>query len=56
MDALTQLVLLVTIAAVVLYAVYWVVRKAIRDELTAIGGRGGGADGGRDAGPDPSRS
>jgi hypothetical protein len=39
MDALTQLVLLVTLAAVALYALYWTVRRAIRDELTAIGGR-----------------
>ncbi|WP_200936101.1 hypothetical protein [Microbacterium sp. Leaf151] len=39
MDALTQLVLLVTLAAVALYALYWTVRRAIRDELTSTGGR-----------------
>lgn len=33
MDAITQLVLLVTLVAVALYALYWVIRKAIRDEL-----------------------
>ncbi|MDQ1084857.1 MULTISPECIES: hypothetical protein [Microbacterium] len=35
MDALTQLVLLVTLAAVMLYAVYGVVRKAVRDEMAS---------------------
>ncbi|MEX0153549.1 hypothetical protein [Microbacterium sp. LMI1-1-1.1] len=35
MDAITSLVLLITLAAVALYALYWVVRKAIRDELEA---------------------
>lgn len=36
MDPLTQLVLLVALAGVVLYALYWVVRKAIRDEVRAV--------------------
>ncbi|MDQ1136028.1 hypothetical protein QE410_000827 [Microbacterium sp. SORGH_AS 1204] len=35
MDVITQLVLLVTLAAVMLYAVYGVVRKAVRDEMAA---------------------
>lgn len=35
MDAITQLVLFITLAAIALYALYWVVRKAIRDELSA---------------------
>lgn len=35
MDAITSLVLLITLAAVALYALYWVVRKAIRDEMNA---------------------
>ena len=39
MDALTQLVLLITLAAVALYALYWTVRRAIRDELASLGGR-----------------
>ncbi|MCW2163655.1 hypothetical protein B0I12_000781 [Microbacterium hydrothermale] len=35
MDPLTSLVLLVTVAAVFLYAVYGLVRKAVRDEFAA---------------------
>jgi len=35
MDAITSLVLLITLAAIALYALYWVVRKAIRDEMAA---------------------
>lgn len=40
MDALTQLVLLVTLAAIVLYALYWVVRRAVRDEMVAAAREG----------------
>lgn len=35
MDTLTSLVFFVVIAAVILYAVYVVVRKAVRDEFDA---------------------
>lgn len=37
MDPLTSLVFFVVIAAVFLYAIYGVVRKAVRDELDAHG-------------------
>lgn len=48
MDALTQLVLLVTLAAIVLYALYWVVRRAVRDEMAAAAREGRlGPDGGQ---------
>jgi succinate dehydrogenase/fumarate reductase cytochrome b subunit len=43
MDALTSLVLFVTFAAVVLHALYGFVLRAIRDEITALGGREKGA-------------
>ncbi len=29
----------ITLAAVALYALYWTVRRAIRDELASLGGR-----------------
>lgn len=44
MDAITSLVLLITLAAVALYALYWVVRKAIRDEMTAAHARNEGQE------------
>ena len=40
MDPLTSLAFFLALAAVVLYAVYAVVRKAVRDELGARDARG----------------